>query len=100
MSSECDKCGEHCLDCHCKSKNQFYFQGKWFDDSEAMFKYAEEWKSFPLDEETAKRIVDRLKNEIVMNVFLIGKPMSNIEFSAYVEKIFEFSMKNLTRGYE
>ena len=96
MSSECDKCGEHCLDCECKCKNQFYFQGKMFDDSEEMFKYSEDWKTIPLDQETAERILDRLKKEILMNVFLIGKPMNNLDFSAYVERIFEFSMKNLT----
>lgn len=82
------------------SKDQFYFQGKNFDDFDEMINYAEDWKALPLDQETAERILDRLKKEIVTNVFLIGKPMNNLEFSAYVEMIFEFSIRNLTRSYE
>lgn len=95
MSGECDKCGEHCTDCRCNAKDQYSFQEKLFDSSEDMFKYVNEWGSLPLDRQTAERFLNAVKKDILMNVFLTGKPMNNAEFSKYCEKLFEFSMKNL-----
>jgi len=78
-----------------EEKGQFYFQGSWFDSSEEMFEYVDKWQHFPLDQETAERILDRLKKDIVMNVFMTGQPFTNAKFSEYVERIFEFSMIEL-----
>lgn len=114
MSGECDKCSEHCLDCKCgllcacpqtdpqplsrcqeNGKNQFYFQGKWFDSSDEMFKYVNEWQKFSTDQETAERILDSLKKDIILNVFLRGKAFTNAEFSEFVEMIFQYTMRSL-----
>lgn len=78
-----------------EAQGDFYFQGKWFDSSEEMFEYAREWRSFPLEQECAERIVDTLKKDIIMNVFLMGAKFNNNEFSNYVENIFQYSMKLL-----
>ncbi len=78
-----------------EEKDQFYFQGTYFDTSEQMFKYIESWRKFPLDQETADDILKHLKNDISMIVFLNGHKFTNEEFSFFVIEIFEFSMKRL-----
>jgi hypothetical protein len=77
------------------SKDQFYFQGKYFDTSEEMFEYAHKWKDLPLEEETAKKIMDTLKKDIVMNIFLRGLEFTNGEFCQYVENVFFAAIKAL-----
>lgn len=76
-------------------KDQFYFQGKYFDNSEDMFEYAKEWLKISLDQETAERQLNSLKKDIIMNIFLRGIEFNNREFNAYIERIFQFSMKEL-----
>ena len=79
-------------------KQNFYFQGKYFETSEEMFEYANKWSDFPLDEEMAEKILNGLTKDIVMNVFLHGQPFSNDEFIKYVQRIFEFSMRTLNEN--
>lgn len=75
--------------------NEFYFQGKSFDNEEDFWAWTKEWKTLPLDQETADRQLNMLKKDIIMNVFLRGIEFNNDEFSSYLEKIFEFSINKL-----
>ena len=92
MSGECDKCGEHCLDCKC---DNFFFEGQWFSSAEKMFEFAFKWNDLALDQQTAKSILDKLTKDIILNIFLRGVKFSNREFSNYIKKLFEFSIRNL-----
>ncbi len=78
-------------------KDQFYFEGKYFSNQEDMFEYVKEWQKMPIDQETADRILDRLKKDIRMNVFLRGNGFDNAGFSNYVERIFLCSMNELNK---
>lgn len=73
----------------------YYFQGLWFDTLEEMVEYVKEWNNLPLDQQTAERVGDRIKKDIVMNVFLNGPRFKNYEFSLYMEKVFLYSHKLL-----
>jgi len=77
------------------TKDNYYFQDKWFETPEEMFKYMYEWRDFPLNQETSERILEQFKKDIVMNVFLLGRTFNNIDFTRYIEKIFEFAIKTL-----
>lgn len=83
-----------------ESKKNFYFQGKWFETDDEMFSYIQEWKKMSLDEETAERTLQRLKNDIWMNIFLRGNQYTNEEFSLYVEKIFNFAIQEMQKKGE
>ncbi len=79
-------------------KNRFYFQGEFFETSEEMFEYATKWQSFPLDQKTAERILKGLNKDIIMNIFLVGKPFTNQEFNEFAEKLFQYSMQELHKS--
>ena len=79
------------------NKDQYYFQGKYFDDSDQMFEYAKNWQNQNLDQETAERQLKALSKDIIMNVFLRGIKFKNNEFNAYLERIFQFAMNELNR---
>lgn len=79
--------------------NQFYFEGKYFDKEDDFWAYTKEWQTFPLDQETAERKLNTLKKEIFMNMLSRGLQFNNIEFNAYVNKIFEFAMNELMESY-
>ncbi len=81
--------------CDKENKDQFYFQGKYFDNQEDFWKYVNEWGLLALNQETAERQMDTLKKEIIMNIFLRGIELKNIDFRNYVNKIFEFAMIQL-----
>ncbi|HEX4374900.1 MAG TPA: hypothetical protein VHZ50_16465 [Puia sp.] len=78
-------------------KDDYYFRGKYFDKFEDMLKYSTEWKNFNLNPETAEGILDRLKKDIVLNIFLRGSSFTNAEFSDYVEGLFIFAMLELNK---
>lgn len=80
-----------------KKKDQFYFQGKYFDNEEDFWLWTKEWSFLTLDQETAERQLNMLKKDIIMNIGLRGKKFKNDEFREYVEKIFQFSMNELSR---
>lgn len=81
------------------TKDQFYFQGKYFDNEAEFLKYAHDWLKFPLDQKTADRQINTLKKEIIMNIFLNGIKFNNEEFQQYINKIFEFAVNQLP-GWE
>jgi hypothetical protein len=76
-------------------KDQFYFEGKYFDNEEEFWKWTKEWQFLPLDQETADRQINTLKKDIIMNIFLRGVEMSNVEFRTFLNRVFEFAMKDL-----
>jgi len=82
-----------------EEKNTFYFQGKYFDNEEDFWNYSKEWRFLPLDQETADRNLNTLKKEIIMNIFLRGIEMDNMQFSALLNRIFEFVINDLDRFY-
>jgi|KBSMisStandDraft_5_1062788.scaffolds.fasta_scaffold59597_8 hypothetical protein len=85
-------------DINLKNEKNFYFQGKWFDTSEELFDYSRRWNDFHLNQETAERLLDRLKKDIVLNVFLHGKSFTNSEFSEYLNRIFNFSILEMDKN--
>ncbi|CAB4133807.1 hypothetical protein UFOVP264_27 [uncultured Caudovirales phage] len=74
---------------------KFYFQGKWFDSSEEMFSYAVEWNSFLLNRETAERILDKFKKDLLINIFMAMPSFTNREFSNKVEEVLLFAIQKL-----
>jgi ADP-glucose pyrophosphorylase len=79
-------------------KDQFYFQGKYFDNSEDMFAYSTEWLKLSLDEETADRQMNILNKYIIMNIFLRGIKFNNHEFNEYLDRIFEFAINEFPKN--
>ena len=74
------------------NKDNFYSQGKYFDNQEEFWKYVNEWGSIELNQETAYRQLDNLKKEIVMNIFLREIIFTNQEFVEYLSNIFNYAM--------
>lgn len=104
MSGECEKCHEHTLECQCKKlekmqkeKDQFYFEGRFFDNEQEFWNYTKKWGILSLDQETADRHLNIIKKDIIMNIFLRGIEFTNQEFVSYINKIFEFSINNLPK---
>lgn len=97
MSGECEICGNQTLECSCPKaiENQIYYKGKWFQDLEEVALYQKEWNNFPIEEKTAEELFDRLKKDILTNVFIYSKNLKNQDFEDYLGKIFHFSIKLL-----
>lgn len=78
-----------------EDKLPFYFEGKYFDNEEDFFKWVKEWQFLSLDQETAEIKLDNLKKDILMNIFFRGIKFTNNDFVIFLNKIFEFAMKEL-----
>lgn len=69
-------------------KNQFYFQGKFFDNDKEMFEYAAKWPNQKLDKETAERLLSTFCKDCVMNIFLLGREMTNGDMKELLDDAF------------
>ncbi len=78
-------------------KNQFYFQGRMFDSYEQFMEFAKVWPSLELTQEAAERILDFQKKDIIMNIFLMGRVLTNDEFTKVVEHGFYEMVKKIQR---
>ena len=76
-------------------KNQFYFQGKMFDSYEEFMEFAKVWPNMELTQEAAERILDGLKKDIIFNIFLMGRVLTNDEFTKVVEHGFYEMVKKI-----
>lgn len=79
-------------------KDQFYFEGKYLDNEDDFWKWVYNWANLPLDQETAERLFDTHKKEVIMNIFLRDVKFSNFEFRQYLNNIFAFSMNELPKN--
>lgn len=82
-----------------KKKAKYFYQGKFFDSEEDFLKWEKEWKSLNLDEETAERQLFLLIRDILFNLKIRGLQMTNGEFNSYLNRIFEFSMADLSSNF-
>lgn len=75
--------------------NKFYYQGQSFDSEDEFWAYVKRWPNLPLDEQTANRILETLKKEIKLNLFIKDIKFSNSQFSNYIEKVFTYAIRKL-----
>ncbi len=59
------------------SKDQFFFQGKYFDNEEDFWKYVLHWETLQLDAETLEILLHKFKIEIEMNIFSLNRKVTN-----------------------
>ena len=77
------------------NKDQFYYQGKYFEKQEDFWAYVKEWQTLALDQETAERLTETFKRDIVMNTLLTTETITNIEFSNLLGDTFTFFIATL-----
>lgn len=101
MLGECDKCGEHGLDCKCEELYQsepnerFFYKGKFFNNEAEFWKYSKDWTLMHTDQETFFREWDRLGKDIWMNIEVREIPIINMELN----KIFQESFLHLLHKF-
>jgi hypothetical protein len=76
-------------------RNQFYFEGKYFDTFEEMIKHCVNWADLELDIKTAETHLNHLQREIVLNIFMRGIKFKNAQFKQYLQEIFEFAIEKM-----
>lgn len=69
-------------------KNQFCYQGKFFDSSGELLKYSREWLLLETDETNFKRIWNECGKGIWMNLCLREMNLTNGDINAVLEKNF------------
>lgn len=84
MSGECNRCGEHALDCNCsrrdrerKPTSKFYAHGRYFDNENEFFKFSAEWENLEFDLEEFEHQMDLRIKEIQMTYELRGRNLTN-----------------------
>ena len=82
-------------------KDQFYFQGKYFDNENEFWAYVKEWPNLNLDPVTMYRLFDTFKEDCVINFFLMSeKSIKNGEMNKILEETFMFFMKKINKENE
>lgn len=74
------------------NEQQFYFQGKVFETFAEMIKYTQEWGNTRLNQETATRLLQALKDDILINVFMYPECFTNQQFNNCLNEIFSFAI--------
>lgn len=109
MSGECNRCGEHCLDCQCgkqeipskmkkfkeaglikDEKNSFFYQGKFFDNEQEFWDYVKDFSTRQTTAEDFESLFDMLKKDIWMNLSLRETKITNSELRDVLEETFLF----------
>lgn len=76
-------------------EGKFHFEGKYFYDEEEFWKWILLWQSLKLNNETAIKKLEILKNNIIINIQEKGIEFTNYEFEIFVKKILKFSIQEL-----
>jgi hypothetical protein len=62
------------------SEKNFHYIDRFFEKEEDFWAYVKEWEQLPLDEPTATLLLDRLKNDILVNLFICEYKGTNKPF--------------------
>lgn len=100
MSSECDKCGQHYLDCCCPKHNaspndKFYFRGKFFEKEEDFWAYVMDFSNRKTRAEDFSGLFDMLKKDIWTNIIFRNHEMTNNQVTDLLDETFTFMIKRL-----
>ena len=109
MSGECDKCGEHALECKCgigcdppgskikcelfRPRDKFYYQGKFFEKEEDFWAYVKDFSSRQTSREDFESLFDMIKKDIWINLEMRQTKISNGELGATLEMAFLFILE-------
>ncbi len=77
------------------TKDNFYYKGEYFDTPEELFEYVKEWHKKYLTQETACTLLEGLKKDILLNLFLHGHQLSNQDFSIIIQEVFDFTLRKI-----
>ena len=94
MSGECEECGEHCLNDKC---DKFFVYGKFFKTEEEFWKYSDEWPEMQITEESFDWVIELLRKDIKLNLFLRIMEMKNKEMTFLLEQLFKFFIHLLNK---
>jgi len=98
MSGDCDKCGEHCLECGCikhipNLTDKFFYQGKFFEKEEEFWSYVKDFTNRQTTVEDFDGLFDMLKKDLWMNLSTRQTKISNGELRAVLEETFMFVLE-------
>lgn len=99
MTGECQKCGEHALECKCETfsrpqendlnpTDKFFYKGKFFQNEKDFWKYSQDWPFMNTDEETFFREWNDLGKEIWMNIQIRESKLLNGALNEILEENF------------
>lgn len=75
--------------------DQFYFQGKYFDNQNEFWKYVREWNEMQTNQETIDRLMNKLKKDIQLNIGFYDIKITNSQLNVIIEHGFVMMMKKI-----
>jgi len=78
-------------------KDKFYFQGKFFDDKKEFWEYVDQWPEIELNQEILDEMMNSLKKEIMKNVFMYDRKITNGQMNSILENVFINIIKELNQ---
>ena len=98
MNGECDKCGQHSLECFCAKHiadltAKFFYQGKFFEKEDEFWAFV---KDFSLRQTTAddfEGLFDMLKKDVWTNLSMRQSKITNQELRPILEEAMMFILK-------
>jgi hypothetical protein len=76
-------------------KGRWFHQGKFFENSDDFWRDVEQWPKNELDQETAERLFKSLSKDCVMNIFLLGRKLTNNQMINIMEEMFKLFMQKV-----
>lgn len=77
--------------------DRFYSHGKFFENQEGFWEYVKQWPDLQLDQETLERMIDHLKTDILLNVFMYERKIKNCQMNSILENAFLNIIKELNQ---
>ena len=105
MSGECEKCGEHALECSCRKhipgdNDKFFYQGKFFEKEEDFWEYVKDFTLRKTNAEDFNGLFDMLKKDIWMNMSIRKTEITNSQVRILLDETFMFVIKKLWGTHE
>ena len=91
MSGECDKCGQHTLECFCRKhiggpNDHFFYEGKFFETEDEFWAYVKEFSLRQTRVEDFNDLFDLLKRDVWMNLSMRKSQITNSDLRDILEQ--------------
>lgn len=100
MNGECDKCGEHTLQCAClkhipNPTDYFFYQDKFFEKEEEFWDYVKDFNRRQTTVKDFDGLFEMLKKDVWMNLAMRRTQISNAELRSVLEDAFSFILQRI-----
>jgi hypothetical protein len=77
------------------TRENFHFEGKYFETEDEFRNYASKWGAMELNQETVERKIEMLKKTILLHIFMCNRKITNSQFDKIITDTLFFVLRKI-----